>query len=131
MNDTRIDEQAFEADASAIGAARTFATSRASSSDGLAETVALVTSELASNAVQHARTPFVVRVDRIGGNVRVSVFDRSERLPAVRRGQDLADAVSGRGLVIVEKLAQAWGVDVEDGGKWVWAVLDDDGGPTG
>lgn len=119
--DDSTDERAFEADPSAIGAARSFVTSRDGVEGELADSLALVTSELASNAVLHARTPFVVRVGEVDGQVRVSVFDHSVRLP--ERRPLGPDAVTGRGLAIIESLADVWGVEVVDGGKWVWAVV--------
>lgn len=128
---TTMREQSFEPDAGAIRSARAFVVGVVAS-DGmgqLAERAALVTSELASNAVLHARSDFVVHVGAIGRSVRVAVFDRSDALP-VDRGFDTA-AVTGRGLSIVESLADRWGVEViADGtGKWVWAELDPGAGP--
>ena len=119
--DDHGDERAFEADPGAIGAARSFVTSRDGVDGELADSLALVTSELASNAVLHARTPFVVRVGTVDGHVRVSVFDHSARLP--ERRPHGPDSVTGRGLAIIESLADVWGVEVVDGGKWVWAVV--------
>lgn len=123
---TTMRARSFGSDAGAIRSARTFVVDvvTADGAGELAERVALVTSELASNAVLHARSDFVVRVGAIGPTVRVAVFDRSEALP-VDRGFDSA-AVTGRGLAIVASLADRWGVDVlSDGaGKWVWAELD-------
>jgi anti-sigma regulatory factor (Ser/Thr protein kinase) len=123
---TTMRARSFGPDAAAVRSARAFVVDVVIA-DGLgelAERVALVTSELASNAVLHARTDFVVHVGAVGPSARVAVFDCSDELP-VDRGFDAA-AVTGRGLSIVESLADRWGVDVvADGtGKWVWAELD-------
>jgi anti-sigma regulatory factor (Ser/Thr protein kinase) len=88
--------------------------------EALASDVALVTSELASNAVRHAATPFEVVLDFSSGHVRVEVRDAS---PAVPRGGAADDGATGRGLGVVDRLASSWGVDATDRGKVVWAQL--------
>lgn len=90
--------------------------------EDLAESAALVVSELATNAVLHARSTFVVRLLLDGeGRVRVEVTDASARRPD-RRAHS-TDASTGRGLAIVAELAVAWGVDTGGDGKTVWAEL--------
>lgn len=83
--------------------------------------LALVVSELAANAVLHARTSVTVAMSVDGDRVRVAVRDDSP-LPPVRREADPHDA-RGRGMVIVEAVAAEWGVDASGNGKWVWADL--------
>jgi anti-sigma regulatory factor (Ser/Thr protein kinase) len=83
--------------------------------------VLLVASELVANAIIHARTVFSVAVDRTRTGVRVEVEDHDVHLP-VRRERDV-DAEFGRGLVIVDELSRAWGVDRLSGGKRVWCEL--------
>jgi anti-sigma regulatory factor (Ser/Thr protein kinase) len=122
---TTMRERSFDPHAGAIRRARAFAV-EAASGDGatsFAEKVALITSELASNAVLHARTEFTVRVDSTDRTVRIAVFDHGAEMP-VDRGFD-ESAVTGRGLSIVGALAERWGVEpvVDGAGKWVWAEL--------
>ncbi len=74
----------------------------------LRETVGLLVSELAANAVQHGGTPFTVRVDRSADCVRVEITDEGGGRPQLR-DQD-SRAASGRGLRLVDALAAAWGV---------------------
>lgn len=81
----------------------------------------LVVSELATNAVLHAGTPFEVGVTVGDGVVRIEVHDGVARRPARRYFSD--EATSGRGLRLVEQLCDAWGVDVHPGGKSVWAEI--------
>lgn len=118
--------RSFEPTASSIRAARSFAVDAAGLADGSesAERVALVVSELASNAVLHARTPYLVVVVRTGDRVRVTVHDdggaaQLEPLELNRSN------VTGRGLRIVAAVAERWGSDRDaDGfGKDVWADL--------
>jgi PAS domain S-box-containing protein len=86
--------------------------------------VALMLSELATNAVEHADTPFEVGItvtpEAAGRSVHVRVTDEAPNFPVP---QDHAlDGARGRGLRIVESLADAWGVEVRHGiaGKAVW-----------
>jgi MEDS: MEthanogen/methylotroph, DcmR Sensory domain/Histidine kinase-like ATPase domain len=81
----------------------------------------LVASELATNALRHARSPFRVSVDRSGSTVRIAVEDVGRVHPA--RCQPTVEATWGRGVVIVEQVCQAWGSDPLSRGKVVWADL--------
>jgi anti-sigma regulatory factor (Ser/Thr protein kinase) len=81
----------------------------------------LVVTELATNAVLHARSGFSVELQRRGDRVRLAVSDASPARPVVRDPSLLA--TSGRGLRIVAALAADWGVLPDAGGKTVWAEL--------
>jgi anti-sigma regulatory factor (Ser/Thr protein kinase) len=71
------------------------------------EVVLLLTTELVTNAVRHATGPLGLRLARSDEGLLVEVDDRASRLPVV---QDLdLDAVSGRGLLLVDKLSDGWG----------------------
>jgi anti-sigma regulatory factor (Ser/Thr protein kinase) len=87
----------------------------------LSEAAALVVSELASNAVRHARSPFSVLTRFDQHVIRIWVRDASDTMPQLREG-GLA-AGTGMGLQMVAALAGAWGVEVRAGGKSVWAQL--------
>lgn len=78
----------------------------------------IVVSELVTNAIEHAATPVTVRVTHNAAAVRVEVCDSSGILPAVR--DLLGDSDRGRGLHLVERLSDAWGVESSDSGKIVW-----------
>ena len=90
----------------------------------VADNVALMVSELASNAVLHARTAYSVTATRHGDLVRGEVRDGSSLMPHVR--QYGLDAPTGRGLRIVDALATRWGVlpGVDGEGKTVWFEVD-------
>ena len=83
--------------------------------------VDLIVSELAANAVQHARTPFSVEVSQAGAIARVSVRDGHPAVPVLRHSS--ASAVGGRGLALIESLADSWGVSATPAGKEVWATI--------
>jgi two-component sensor histidine kinase len=88
----------------------------------VADSAVLMVSELATNAVLHARTDFAVRVllTRSDGEsiVRVEVEDANERPPMI--GPTPTEATSGRGLQLVQRMATAWGVEPSHQGKVLW-----------
>ncbi|MFC4030802.1 ATP-binding protein [Streptomyces polygonati] len=88
----------------------------------LADTVELLVSELVGNAVRHtgART-FGLRMHRRRGWVRVEVRDPSRSLPCLMPVRPMD--TSGRGLFLVDKLADRWGVDLQARGKTTWFEL--------
>ena len=73
----------------------------------LSDTVVLLTSELATNAVLHARTAFAVVVTHAHAELRVDVLDGSVVGPRERRPSPTA--ATGRGVGMVATLADAWG----------------------
>jgi anti-sigma regulatory factor (Ser/Thr protein kinase) len=81
----------------------------------------LLVSELVTNAVLHARTDIRVEVDQRGDVVRIGVSDRSLR--GVRPRAHSIESGTGRGLLLVDRMAQRWGVDLHDDGKVVWFEL--------
>ena len=89
----------------------------------LVEDVRTVVSELATNALLHADTPFVIDLHATDATVVLTVADGSVSMPA--RGDAESSSTSGRGLSIVDELSRDWGVTRGvDGGKSVWAVFD-------
>jgi MEDS: MEthanogen/methylotroph, DcmR Sensory domain len=86
-----------------------------------ADDAAMVTTELATNAVTHARSGFTVGVSRADGMVRISVRDSGTAL-ASDSGRPLA-AVPTCGLGMVAALARRWDVEPLADGKMVWAEL--------
>ncbi|MBQ1100823.1 ATP-binding protein [Streptomyces sp. b94] len=93
------------------------------------DTVALVVAELAANAVLHGRVPgrdFELRLtyDRPAELVRVAVSDTHPGHPewSASAVQPSTDTDGGRGLLLVEAVADRWGVTGRTGpGKTVWA----------
>jgi anti-sigma regulatory factor (Ser/Thr protein kinase) len=75
-------------------------------------------SELVTNSVLHARSAATVKVERDGDSLRVSVCDTSSATPRVRDYGP--SAVTGRGMLLVDRIAQRWGVDFDGAGKCVW-----------
>lgn len=86
------------------------------------DVVTLLTSELVTNAVVHADTPYVVDVVVGTGWLRVAVRDRCGA-PAHRADRGEA-AESGRGMQLVAALAGSWGSSCSGDGKEVWFEVD-------
>ena len=83
------------------------------------DVIALLVSELVTNAVEHGEGPVKIEITDGNGCLRVEILDDSAAEPRPREAAP--DALSGRGLEIVEKLAQAWGFEpLPVGGKKVW-----------
>jgi anti-sigma regulatory factor (Ser/Thr protein kinase) len=92
-------------------------------SQALADDVALVVSELVTNAMTHGagEISLVLRVEP--SEVRVSVWDQGLSFVAQPVEAEHA-AEHSRGLALVGELASSWGVDgLAGAGKSVWAVV--------
>jgi anti-sigma regulatory factor (Ser/Thr protein kinase) len=106
-----------------VRAVRSFVYEMALKSGADPDAAALVASELAANAVIHANTDFEVRVPEHDEAFRVEIVnDAPEMIVALRDPSDH----SGRGLHIVDALAQRWGTETTGAQKIVWFEL-----PTG
>lgn len=92
----------------------------------LEEAAVLVLSELLTNAGRHARVSpgreIETRYLRTAGTLRIEVHDAASERPEKR--EPGSEECGGRGLVLVEALADRWGVEDRHGpGKAVWAEL--------
>ncbi|WP_330333814.1 SpoIIE family protein phosphatase [Streptomyces sp. NBC_00536] len=94
---------------------------RAWGARGRGDEIELVADELIVNALMHTDGPAIVTLRVLTGperRIRVEVEDRSSALPRRREAGD--SGVSGRGLMLVDRLADVWGVESRGGGKCVW-----------
>ncbi|WP_250034190.1 ATP-binding protein [Paractinoplanes maris] len=82
----------------------------------------LVTGELATNAMVHAHTIFDVRITLGRRHLLIAVRDGSPEVPRLDFGTR-DDPATGRGLMLIDAVAERWGSRPVDGGKVVWAHL--------
>ncbi|KUN95313.1 ATP-binding protein [Streptomyces caeruleatus] len=87
-------------------------------SEEMLETVELLASEVIANAVLYSDAPCDVTVTRIDERLRVEVTDIAPSLPSVVEAGPNDEC--GRGLLLVDALADAWGVQPEPPGKTTW-----------
>jgi anti-sigma regulatory factor (Ser/Thr protein kinase) len=123
-------EATFDGIPASVSAARRFAAEalRAASRPDQEWAVTLLVSELATNAVLHAKTPFTVVMEIREQEIRVAVTDQSLRRPSRRSASEAA--TTGRGLNLLDELSRSWDVEVRETRKTVWAVVPD-GGASG
>ena len=111
-----------------VGELRRFAvaSSRDQGFTGDCDALALLVSEVATNALLHGRGEVRLSVAQRAGRLRVEVADGSDRLP--QRREASLDAQGGRGLALLEELSDTWGVQALPlRGKVVWFELTDQG----
>ena len=141
-----VQERRFPPELTSVAAARAFVGQALNELRlPMVDDAVLVVSELVSNAVLHAGTELTVRVRPRGDNgVRLEIADRSSTQPVMAPAMppvddqglsdlDLLDALlageamTGRGLRVVDSIASRWGVDTDAMGKTVWAEIGGDG----
>lgn len=87
------------------------------------DTSVLLTSELVTNVVLHARTALDLSVTRLDDELRIDVSDSSPDRPQL--GTVIGRATTGRGLLLLDRLAATWGTADKpaEQGKTVWFTL--------
>jgi anti-sigma regulatory factor (Ser/Thr protein kinase) len=90
--------------------------------EAVAADAGLVVSELVSNAVMHATGAIRLMIS-VEAMLRVQVFDGDNRVERVVMQRLETGTLGGRGLRIVNTLADSWGTLRHDDGKTVWAEL--------
>lgn len=85
----------------------------------LVDSAVLIVSELVTNAVVHAGTAMMLRLDWDGPQLRIEVIDGGPARGALMSHQ--SPTGGGRGLFIVDHLSESWGVEINRTGKRVWA----------
>jgi PAS domain S-box-containing protein len=94
--------------------------SRAGRED-LADTAELLVSEIVTNALVHAGTNIEVAFSFVDGGLRIEVTDGSPHAPSPRSYGPSAG--TGRGLLLLEEMVDAWGVEFAEHGKTVWFTI--------
>jgi anti-sigma regulatory factor (Ser/Thr protein kinase) len=114
--------RSFPARPSSIREARSFTERALAGTDPeTLESIVLMVSELATNAVRHAGSEFRVDIGSEDGAVRVVVADRGVGVPVMRAPTH--EEPTGRGLRIIDRLSDAWGTADGTTGTEVWFVV--------
>ncbi|MBT2398351.1 SpoIIE family protein phosphatase [Streptomyces sp. ISL-100] len=119
----RLQQHVAQNDPEALSSARHMvrAAVRAWGARERADEIELAADELMTNALMHTDGAAVITARVLAGaerRLRIEVEDRSSALP---RRRDAGEAgVSGRGLMLVDRLADVWGVESRGSGKCVW-----------
>ena len=82
----------------------------------------IVVTEMVNNVVAHARTPMTVLLGLRGDAMAVAVRDHSDTAPQFR-GPVSPTSYGGRGLLLIDSVADRWGSLALAAGKVVWALL--------
>ncbi len=119
----RLQQHVAQNDPEALSSSRHMirAAVRAWGAKDRADEIELAADELITNALMHTDGGAVVTIRVLAGTerrLRVDVEDRSSALP--RRRDAGESGVSGRGLMLVDRLADVWGVESRGSGKCVW-----------
>jgi len=88
----------------------------------LAGPACIVVTEMVNNVVAHARTPMAVLLARHGDTMSIAVRDESATVPKFT-GPVAPTSFGGRGLLLIDSVADRWGSLRLGHGKVVWAVL--------
>ncbi len=96
--------------------------------DHLTYAATMLVSELVANAVLHTGTPLVVVIAPDDEHLRVEVHDGSTLLPVRKHYSTMSG--TGRGLMLVERMATTWGSHRTADGKMVWFELDGQATPV-
>jgi anti-sigma regulatory factor (Ser/Thr protein kinase) len=128
--DTAVLREAFDLPARATSAAEARHRAlawlvRQSVAQQATETGVLIVSELVTNAVLHSGSAIIGCALRLGnGLLRIEVTDQGTGSPEPTVCKPTADDVSGRGLLLVSTISEAWGViSAAGGGRTVWAAV--------
>jgi anti-sigma regulatory factor (Ser/Thr protein kinase) len=94
--------------------------------DNDGDVAVLLVSELVTNAILHGRAPLELRAHSEGSALRVEVADQDPTSPPMLNGDENLTEPGGRGLQLVDTLADRWGWSASDdgSGKVVWFELD-------
>jgi anti-sigma regulatory factor (Ser/Thr protein kinase) len=119
-------EQRFTPARTSVPAVRTFVRGAIERlPQDVVDRVMLIVSELATNAFLHAKSEFVVSVEMRASVLRIEIVDHGGGRPEVQPPQP-PTAIHGRGLQIVDHLADRWGSVLSASGtdKLIWVEVD-------
>jgi hypothetical protein len=89
----------------------------------LSDSACIVATELVNNVVAHAHTPMIVLLAIHGEGMTVAVRDRSGIVPSFTGVPVAPNAYGGRGMLLIDSVADRWGSLLLTDGKVVWALV--------
>jgi hypothetical protein len=89
----------------------------------LAGPACIVATEMVNNVVAHAQTPMTVLLAVHGDGMTVAVRDHSRIAPSYSGVPVAPTAYGGRGMLLIDSVADRWGSLALADGKVVWALL--------
>lgn len=116
--ETHYSRRMFEAEPSSAAYVRKYVRDSLETWRVRSDEAVFVANELATNAIVHTHSDFVVEVSLQDSTCRIEVFDNDPTSP--REMPQSRTSPSGRGLALVRALSGSWGVEPRDGGKGVW-----------
>jgi len=93
----------------------------------LSDAAQLLTSEVVTNSLLHARSAIRLTIEHTASGIRIAVTDGSAVVPSMRPRS--TSATTGRGLLLLSRLADEWDTELAEGGKTVWFTLRSDRDP--
>ncbi|KMO99277.1 ATP-binding SpoIIE family protein phosphatase [Streptomyces roseus] len=94
------------------------------------DSAVLMVSEMVTNVLMHTDGDALLVAEAVGEpgtrRLRIEVADASDELPHKRQPGEMAS--SGRGVLLMEMLADSWGVDPRGEGKSIWFEMDEQSG---
>ena len=121
LGEARRAELTLRPEPASVPQARRFVASLDFASGSDQEKLALLTAEIVTNAILHGRTALRLEAIEVPDGIRVSVTDGNANPPVVKNYGP--SSPTGRGLRIVESMADRWGFDEVGSGKTVWFEL--------
>src|SRR4051812_26055131 len=113
----------FPSEATSVRDARDFVRDCLRETRADVESAVLMTSELATNAVEHAHSDYEVEVRHVDHMIRIEVRNDEPQLLPVASAAETPSSwtdTRGRGLQLLEVLSSRWGIESSDDRKAIW-----------
>jgi anti-sigma regulatory factor (Ser/Thr protein kinase) len=118
---THHSSRLFEADAGSAAYVREYVRDSLETWNLRSEEAVFLANELATNAIVHAHSEFIVEMSTDDEVCRIEVLDRDTQRPKIRARN--FDSSHGRGLELVNAMSRSWGIERRTAGKTVWCDI--------
>jgi len=117
----RCTSRSFDANPASAAMVRNYVRDSLSPWNVSSDTAMFIANELATNAIVHAHSAFLVEVSLDERTCRIAVVDHDPEPPRMERVRQ--SSPHGRGLTLVNALSSSWGVETREDGKAVWCDI--------